>query len=69
MRFEHEWQTYWFELISVVIISDGSNTILSNKLEHHFSNIKNELKHVHFLMIELENLYFGFKRTTIKHRT
>ena len=67
MRFEHEWQKYWFEFISVVIISDGSNIILSNKLQHHFSKIKNELKHVHLLMIELENLNFGFQRTDINH--
>ena len=56
MRFEHEWQTYWFEFISVVIISDGL-----------ISKIKNELKHVHLLMIELENLNFGFQRTDINH--
>ena len=41
----------------------------SNKLEHHFSNIKNELKNVYLLMIELENLNFGFQRTDFKHWT
>ena len=49
---------------SIEIPSDWSNTILSNII----FRTSNEHEHVHLLMIELEHLIFGFKRTN-EHRT
>ena len=51
--------------------SDEANTILSNidRTRTSFFEHRNELEHVHLLMIELEHPILGFERSNIEIRT